>query len=244
MNNTEIFEEAIKLANISLRGNKKLIIVLGCLGDFDSIEYAQNLHKCLDKLIDSSIDLLIFGIGNDETKKRFAFYTGLPQENILVVKEASIHNKLGLCKGSLKTDSSYINLMLMCAGIDSPGTLKQVLRGYIGDCDSKAIFGQEKEQMINNIPIFVYSIYNSLNFNDRLRPLELATLRLINMIEILVNWKIYMPYPENLTQRGGTFFFNNHFELLYSYKPRSLLGYAQNMSKPLEFLDKWLILQK
>ena len=49
-----------------------------------------------------------------------------------------------------------------------------------------------------------------------MRPFEMATLRLINMIEIISHWKIYMSKHELLTQRGGTFLIGENNELLYS----------------------------
>ena len=46
------------------------------------------------------------------------------------------------------------------------------------------------------------------------RPFELATSRLINMIEVLKNWDTYFPYPSHITQRGGTFLFDSELNLL------------------------------
>ncbi|NEP26116.1 AhpC/TSA family protein, partial [Moorena sp. SIO3I6] len=68
------------------------------------------------------------------------------------------------------------------------------------------------------------------------RPFELATLRLRNMTEVLSHWNTYVPNGAYLTQRGGTFLFDSQGKLLYQYRDCGLLGFAQNMSRPLSFL--------
>ena len=68
------------------------------------------------------------------------------------------------------------------------------------------------------------------------RPFELATLRLRNMAEVIGNWQTYVPNPAYLTQRGGTFLFDNQGKILYEHRDRGILGFAANMSQPLSFL--------
>ncbi|NER00419.1 MAG: hypothetical protein F6K30_27605, partial [Cyanothece sp. SIO2G6] len=72
------------------------------------------------------------------------------------------------------------------------------------------------------------------------RPFELATLRLRNMVEALGHWRTYVPSGEYVTQRGGTFLFDAQGAMLYEYGDRGLLGFAENMSNPLSFLDAQL----
>jgi hypothetical protein len=69
------------------------------------------------------------------------------------------------------------------------------------------------------------------------RPFELATLRLRNMGEVLGHWGTYVPDAAYLTQRGGTFLFNRDGDLLYEHRDLNILGFAENMSRPLSFLD-------
>ena len=66
-----------------------------------------------------------------------------------------------------------------------------------------------------------------------LRPFELASLRLQNMIEVLSNWDTYMPYPNSLTQRGGTYLLNNNntkrlkklgIKVFLGHSPKNLKG--------------------
>ena len=65
------------------------------------------------------------------------------------------------------------------------------------------------------------------------------------MSEVLGNWQVYVPNADYLTQRGGTFLFDLNLiedeeNLLYSHCDRGILGFAENMSQPLRFLDKFL----
>jgi hypothetical protein len=39
-----------------------------------------------------------------------------------------------------------------------------------------------------------------------------------------------------MTQRGGTFLFDEQGKLLYQHRDRAILGFAENMSRPLSFL--------
>jgi hypothetical protein len=39
-----------------------------------------------------------------------------------------------------------------------------------------------------------------------------------------------------MTQRGGTFLVDQSGEVLYEYRDRGILGFAENMSYPLSFL--------
>jgi hypothetical protein len=56
------------------------------------------------------------------------------------------------------------------------------------------------------------------------------------MVEVLSHWKTYVPDAAYLTQRGGTFLFNESGELLYSHRDPGILGFAADMSYPLSFL--------
>ena len=73
-----------------------------------------------------------------------------------------------------------------------------------------------------------------------LRPFELATVRLRNMIEVLGHWRIYVPRDDFLTQRGGTFLLDADDTLLYSHRDAGILGFSATMARPLSFLDPWL----
>ena len=117
------------------------------------------------------------------------------------------------------------NLLLMCAGIGSPGTLAEVLRGYRGD--------RSAQQRLSGAP------FDQLG-EGYLRPFELATVRLRNMQEVLSHWRTYVPTDRWLTQRGGTFLLDGDDSVLYSHRDRGILGFSETMAEPLRFLEPWL----
>ena len=77
----------------------------------------------------------------------------------------------------------------------------------------------------------------AFKFEGFQRPFELATLRLANMGQVLSNWSTYVPNSAYLTQRGGTFLFDQQGELIYEHRDPGILGFAANMSYPLAFLE-------
>ena len=90
------------------------------------------------------------------------------------------------------------------------------------------------EYFLRNLDDKIFDLINNSNIQ---RPFELATLRLMNMIEVISNWNVYMNNGESLTQRSATFLIDSNYNLLYSYYSKGLLGYSENMSNPLGFLD-------
>ena len=205
---------------------KNLIIICGQLGDFDSVEYAQALVPALDRLRQADINVLLIGIGDCLGADRFCVYTGFPRDQVVVEPNNKLHRDCGLYEG-LKTGlDPWFNLFLMCAGIGSPGTLKEVLRGYIGD--------RSAQSRIHN------SLFNLIGGDEFLRPFELATVRLQNMIEVISHWNIYVPNHQWLCQRGATFFLNSENDVIYSYFEIGILGFSETMAEPLSFLNNYM----
>ena len=220
------------------QGNKPtLLIILGSFGDFDSFEYGQLISRKLEVLQELNINLVAIGIGSQESKIKFSNFTRLPQSFLFNVENNYLHNDLGLEDGYKYDLGPFFNLILMCTGFNSPGTLREVLRGYTGDKSSEAIF--LKEETISLLPFFSIetSLFNRLRNNKSLRPFELASQRLINMVEVLSNWNKYVPINKFIVQRGATLLFNETEQLVYSYMPKSLLCFSETMDKPLEFID-------
>ena len=209
-----------------MNGGRRLVVLLPQLGDFDSIEYSQALVPALQGLEAAGIKLLAIAIGDQAGADRFCSYTGLPPELLEVDAEPSLHRKLGLYEGLKTPGGPWPALLMMCAGIGSPGTLAEVFRGYRGD--------RRAPQLINN-PLF--RLAGGEGFQ---RPFELATVRLGNMKEVLSNWRTYVPRDNFITQRGGTFLIEADNSLLYSYRDAGILGYSATMNKPLSFLDPYL----
>lgn len=223
--------------------NRSLVIVCPQLGDFDSLEYAWWLQR-RKQMETAGIAIRMVGIGDRSAGQKFCDFTGFPTEHLFVDPAAKLHAQLNLYSGlALKLPSfsaaqnAWLNLILMCAGIGSPGTLKEVFRGYKGDRSAPQLIAEGEVVNAKPLPPIDGSFFKLAGGNGFQRPFELATLRLRNMAEVLGNWQTYVPDPVYLTQRGGTFLFDAQGELLYEHRDRGILGFAANMSQPLSFLD-------
>ena len=221
----------------------KLVLLLPQLGDFDSLEYAWWLQRDAERLQAQGIAIRGVGIGDRASGERFCGYTGFPPDCLFVDATAEFHQKLNLYRGlSLKLPglspgvNSWLNLMLMCAGIGSPGTLREVFRGYRGDRQAPQLIGDEEIIQAPPLPPIKGSFFGLAGGKGFQRPFELATLRLRNMGEVLTNWQTYVPNPGYLTQRGATFLFNAEGDLIYEHRDRAILGFAADMRNPLSFV--------
>ena len=224
--------------------SQTLILIWSQLGDFDNLEYAWWLQREKEKLQEEGITIRAVGIGDRNSGLKFCEYTGFPQECLFVDPEAKIHASLGLYRGLSvrlpllsKGQNAWLNFMLMCAGIGSPGTLAEVFRGYKGDRQAPQLIGDKEVVDGTPLPAIKGSFFKFAGGKGFQRPFELATLRLRNMTEVLSKWNTYVPNSAYLTQRGGTFLFDSEGNLLYEHRDRGILGFAQNMSNPLSFLS-------
>ena len=127
--------------NFETSKNYKLIIFMGLLGDFDSIEYAINLSKFIkDSKFSKDLDIFIVAIGKEKGKDKFCKFTGFSEKNLRTVENNEIHLSVGASKGLDIGLGGWVNMILMLSGIGSPNTLKEVLRGYTGDINSTQIY--------------------------------------------------------------------------------------------------------
>lgn len=220
-----------------------LVVVWPQLGDFDSLEYAWWLRRDWARLQAEGIAVRAVGIGDRPSGQKFADFTEFPADCLWVDPTAALHQELNLYSGLtwhwpvLKSgQAAWLNLMLMCAGIASPGTLREVLRGYTGDRTAPQLIADDAVVDDTPLPAMKGSFFRWAGGSGFQRPFELATLRLRNMTEVLGHWSTYVPDAQYMTQRGGTFLFDAAGELLYEYRDRGILGFAENMSYPLSFL--------
>ncbi len=218
-------------------GRRRLVVVWGQLGDFDSLEYAQALVPVLPRLELAGIGVLAFGIGNEIGRARFCGFTGFPPERLVVDPEPTLHQALALCPGLQLPIGPWGNLLLMCAGIGSPGTLKEVLRGYTGDRSAPQRIADDEMIHAPPLPPIRGSLFVRAGGTGFQRPFELATIRLRNMGEVLGHWRTYVPRDDFLTQRGGTFLLGTDDSLLYEHREQALLGFSETMQQPLQFLE-------
>ncbi len=228
------------IKDFNFNGNKKykLIILFGLLGDFDSFEYAINLTKFLDSNHNEDLNIFALGIGNKIGKEKFCNFTGFPRENLEVVPDNKIHNDLKISKGIDIGLGGWINMLLMLSGVNSLKTIKEVIRGYTGDRTSKQIFSELDQIKLLNFLKFSGNSFKFAFGDGYLRPFELATFRLKNMIEIIQNWEDYIFNDKFLPQRGASFILNNQNQVIYKYFSHDVLGYSSKMNNPLGFISE------
>lgn len=146
--------------------------------------------------------------------------------------------------------TAWLNYMAMCAGLGAPGTLPEILRGYFGDKKAPERFRDDDIVKAGFITIgpgvgptkigpFAYQQW----FSDEKgyqRPVELATVRLKNMVEVLTKWDIYVSNILTIPLRGATYLFDEDGNELYTYKSRGVLTYSETMPRPLTFLSPYI----
>ncbi|MFZ0407810.1 MAG: AhpC/TSA family protein [Cyanobium sp.] len=222
------------------RGRRRLVLLLPQLGDFDSLEYAQAVVEALPRVQAADLAVLAIGIGAEAGRQRFCTYTGFPAEWLLVDRQPDFHQALGLYEGLTQPGGPWPNLLLMCAGIGSPGTLAEVLRGYVGDRSAPQRIADDETIQVGPLPPISGTLFARAGGRGFQRPFELATIRLRNMAEVLTHWRTYVPSDDFLTQRGGTFLIDCDDSLLYSHRDQGILGFSATMARPLSFLDPYL----
>ena len=184
------------------KANKhKLIIFVGLLGDFDSFEYAINLNKFISSRRDNNFDIFLIAIGNQRGKEKFCEYTGFPESKLKVVNDNQLHSLVGASKGLDIGLGGWINMTLMLMGIGSSKTLIEVIRGYTGDKGSNQIYSDSDQINLFNFFKFSGKLFEKPFGKGYLRPFELATFRLNNMIEIFQHWDCLLytsPSPRDI----------------------------------------------
>ncbi|MEM9947198.1 MAG: peroxiredoxin-like family protein [Cyanobacteria bacterium P01_D01_bin.36] len=224
-----------------------LLLVWPQLGDFDPLEYAWWVDKSREKLKTANVQVRAVGIGDRTAGEKFCLYTNFPAQHLYIDSTALLHQELGLYKGltaslpgTTPQQDGYLNLLLMCMGIGSPGTLKEVFRGYTGDKRAPQLIADDETVKAAPLPELKGEVFKSAGGKGFQRPFELATLRLRNMGEVLSNWKTYVPNAAYLTQRGATFLLDADGKIVYEWRDRNILGFAENMSDPLSFLGEYV----
>ena len=118
------------------QGKKSLLVFLTHLGDLSSWELAQKLLYYIPKIESADINLVAVAPGATmEHAKEFCSKTGLPIANLYIDFEAKSYDALKFEKGFMPNAniSPYLKLLPMLMGIQSEGTINEVLRGYVGD---------------------------------------------------------------------------------------------------------------
>ena len=146
--------------------------------------------------------------------------------------------------------SPYVKLFGMLFGLGAWATLPSVIGGYIGNpwtpqpwIEESLIEGQKKGRWPGNVIDMIENGGGKVDFKNKFddlpyfgswkrKPLELATLRLQNMIGIsLSHWDKLKPTDEELTsgiltQLGGCLILNNEKEILYEWRDAGICHVA------------------
>jgi len=127
---------------------------------------------------------------------------------------------------------------------------KEILRGYFGDKKAPERFRDDDVVKAGFIEIgpgvgptkigpLAYNQWFS-DENGYQRPVELATVRLKNMVEVLTKWDKYVSNYSTIPLRGATYLFDEEGNEIYSYKSKGVLTYSETMPRPLTFLSPYI----
>jgi hypothetical protein len=214
----------------------KTMLVMGTYAaDFNAIEYAQRLRYYLPELKKRGVDKIGLILNcEDESAKALADLVDLPSDissddtvTLMVDPLGKAGLAFGVGRGWMPDDSEmspYVKLFGMLWGLGAWATLPAVIGGYIGNPfteqpwieDAMAV-GQRKGRwpdmalVLDDNGIVTTNKFTELPVVGSWprRPLELATLRLQNMLDISIkNWKELAPNDKALeagvlTQLGG-----------------------------------------
>lgn len=216
-----------------------MLVVGTYAADFNAIEYAQRLRYYLPKLQEAGVGKVGFLLNCDaDAAKALCEYTDLPMTSpvdILIDPLGEVGRQFGVGRGWKPDDeelfgvftkevSPYIKLFGMLWGLGAWATLPAVIGGYLGNpftpqpwIEDALAVGQKKGRWPDtaleldeegNVAVNKFSELPVVGDWPR-RPLELATLRLQNMVDISIkNWEELAPNRDALdagvlTQLGG-----------------------------------------
>ena len=211
--------------------NGDTMLVLGTYAaDFNTIEYCQKIKYYQNQLKDKNIkNILLLVNAEPKTVESLSNILDLPKDIVLLSDSTGeVTKSFGVSRGWRPDDdiSPYLKLFIMLFGLGAPMTLPSVIGGYLGNPFTKNIGWIENSIVENTLkgrfpsnaveldPVTDKLIQNKFSElplvgNWNVRPLELATLRLQNMIGIsLQHWSSLKPTDDELkkgllTQLGG-----------------------------------------
>lgn len=201
-------------------GQRVVVPFLTHFGDLTSWEFAQKLQKkALGPLKEAGVKVITVGLGAPDNARAFAAALDYPLADLYADTTGGCYRALGFSPGfgdGVEGVDPYLKLLPMLMGIGSPGTLQEVIRGYVGDREAPPVFGQDAA---------LGRAFNILGEGYQ-RPLELATLRLQNMVGVLSKWGDLAPAEKRLlTQQGGCLVFDG-CDVMYRHSDPGILKYA------------------
>lgn len=229
--------KSVELYNFMKAGQNKSMIIFGTYAaDFNAIEYAQRLRYYLPSLKDRGIDKIGFILNCDvDAAKKLVQLVDLKTDatnddavvELLIDPTGKAGRMFEVGQGWRPDDdtmSPYLKLFGMLFGLGAWATLPAVIGGYIGNpffgqpwIEDALAVGQQNNRFPSNalelddtggVKINKFKELPVVGEWER-RPLELATLRLQNMVDISIKyWKELAPSEDALnagvlTQLGG-----------------------------------------
>jgi len=183
--------------------------------------WLSKISKKISLFDEKDVPVICIGLGSVDNARKYSQLLSVNKSLVFADEPGNCHTALGFSKG-LAPDAdvnAYLKLLPMLAGIGSPGTIQEVLRGYTGDRRAKPIFTSP-------------NMFDVLGTGYQ-RPFELATLRLGNMRSILQNWDELKPKEtEQLTWQGGAIVFKGE-DVIFKHVDTGILTYA-DVDKMLE----------
>jgi hypothetical protein len=227
----------VELSDFLKSGDDKAMLILGTYAaDFNAIEYVQRLRYYLPQLQERGISKIGLVLNCEaEAAKTLVNMLDLKTDatsddaivELFIDPKGEAGRAFGVGTGWRPEDeemSPYFKLFGMLFGLGAWATLPAVIGGYIGNpffgqpwIEDAIAVGQKKDRWPNTALELGESGEIKVNKFKELpyvggwerRPLELATLRLQNMMDISIkNWKELAPTEEALkagvlTQLGG-----------------------------------------
>ncbi|KAL7551717.1 hypothetical protein ACHAWF_014899 [Thalassiosira exigua] len=243
----------------SSKGKKTMLVLGTYAADFNAIEYAQRLRYYMPELQKRGISKigLVLNCEPDAAKK-LVDLVDLPCDveegygvTLMVDPQGSAGRAFGVGKGWRPDDSDmspYLKLFGMLFGLGAWATLPAVIGGYIGNpfkpqpwIEDAIAVGQRKGRWPNTALVLdegsgkiVTNKFTELPVVGSWprRPLELATLRLQNMLDISIkNWKELAPNEDELkagvlTQLGGCIVCDDKGSALFEWKDPGICAVA------------------
>jgi len=249
-------------SELALADGKTLCVLGTYAADFNAIEYCQRLRYYLPFLKERGVQHFYLVLNaSPESSKALADAVDLSSEVVLLSDPTGAAGRaFGVSRGWRPDDlsSPYVKLFGMLFGLGAWATLPAVIGGYIGNPWSKQPWieaalaqGQRAGRWPDTaLELSQDGIVNKNKFDDLpyvgdwgRRPLELATLRLQNMLGVsLKSWNALKPSEEELkagvlTQLGGCLLLDDDKKALFDWKDAGICHVA-NFAEILESLEK------
>jgi hypothetical protein len=208
-------------------GKRTIVLFLTQLADFDSWEQAKFMVDDLPRLEAANVNVIAFGLGSVQAGEQFCERTKFPKAKLIVTTSSKLYRKMEYSPGfgdALPVKlPGMVKLLVMCAGIGSPGTLKTVISGYFGSKNKPPVLVEGSNADVPEVRKLMDATLGA----EYLRPFEMATLRLANMTEILNNWDdLVCEDDQLLVQRGGSMVLDEEGEIVFDHVDPGILGYC------------------